>query len=257
MATAPIPFAKIVRAELATLRPSFRFTKTTGGSGPLVHFEVPTGAARVAQELVVQKGLYGANWMRVNIITGVIDSAGELQQILQEIAPRLDSKFASAEECAAALRAMLPEMDAMLAKDRKAIVAKLPKILAVLDQLPTLTAGWMKQEGAALDPAMFDKDTFAFDAFKVFERFLTKKKLWITEASQPIWWWWTDHYPKVKGGKVAAKTKAKVKAPAKAKAPAKTKAKAPAKTKTKTKAPAKAKAKTTKAKATTTKTKRR
>ncbi|MBP9088864.1 MAG: hypothetical protein KBG15_22260 [Kofleriaceae bacterium] len=153
MATAPIPFAKIVRAQLATLRPSFRFTKTTGGSGPLVHFEVPTGAARVAQELVVQKGLYGANWMRVNIITGVIDSAGELQQILQEIAPRLDSKFASAEECAAALRAMLPEFDTLLARDRKTIVAKQPKILGVLDQLATLTASWMKQEGAALDPA--------------------------------------------------------------------------------------------------------
>jgi len=77
--------------------------------------------------------LYGANWMRVNIITGVVDTAGELQQILQRIAPRIDSKFATSEECAAALRAMLPEVDTMLTKDRKTIVAKKAKILSVLD----------------------------------------------------------------------------------------------------------------------------
>jgi hypothetical protein len=199
-----IPFAKIVRAELAVVRPAYKFTATTGGSGPLVHFNVPTGVARVTQTLVVQKGLYGANWLRVNVITSFVDRSGDALQLLQRTAPKLDAEFANDAECRTAIAGALPQVDAHLARDRKAVAKLVGKLASLLDGLPKHAAAWMTAEGHALDPALFDDDDFALAAFKRFVAWLKKQKLWVAQAESPVWWWWTDHTPKPRG-KVGAK----------------------------------------------------
>lgn len=218
----PIRFAKLVRAELAASRPTYLFTETTGGSGPLVHFAVPTGIARVTQQLVVQKGLYGANWLRVNILTAFVDRGGEDLALIQRTAPKLDIPFTTEDECSAALRAVMPEVDDHLRKDRRTVAALVPPLTVLLDGLPEHAAAWMEEEGTTLAPALFDDDDFAEAACKHFFSWLERKKLWIEEAEQPVWWWWTDHHPKPK-------------APTKPKAARVRQAKRPAKPKTKSK----------------------
>jgi len=201
-----IPFSKIVRAELAVARPKYKFTETTGGSGPLVHFNVPTGVARVAQTLVVQEGLFGANWLRVNVITAFVDRSGDALQLLQRNAPKLDAEFANDAECRAALAGALPQVDAHLARDRKAVAKLVSKLASLFDGLPKHAAAWMTAEGHALDAVLFDDEDFALAAFKRFVVWLKKQKLWVAQAESAVWWWWTDHTPKPRA-KAASKAK--------------------------------------------------
>ena len=126
-------FTAAVRAAMKQGLPAYRFDHTYKGSGPIVSFTSPVTQKRIAQTVLIQKGLHGATWLRANFAATFVDR-GKREHALED-ASLPDINYKTADELVARLATMVPALDQAVKRQAKRVAKNVPRLATLFDRI--------------------------------------------------------------------------------------------------------------------------
>jgi hypothetical protein len=180
-----VSFADAVRKAMSAHAPQYRFTDTSGGSGPLVRFERPhkTKAKNglLVEVVMFQKGLHGADWFRVNFFPSFEAPAaiGTTSHALWEGATLgKDVSWKTTDELTDALDVACAALEKKAQTFFVPFEKETPKLDVLLGSLVSLYVDWLETVGSKLPMDQFkDDDGGKLPAYESFRKWLDAKKL--------------------------------------------------------------------------------
>ncbi len=179
-----LSFADAARRAMRAHNPRHRFLETTGGSGPLVSFEsvaIKAKKGRLRELVMLQKGLHGADWFRVNLYPIFEGSAasGAMEHTLwagrtlgKNVSWKRDPELEASLDVACS--SLEPSSKMFFTRFEK----QLGKVDSLFGSLVTLYTQWLRAEGEAIPRGDFkDDDAGNLPAYESFRKSLLKKKL--------------------------------------------------------------------------------
>jgi hypothetical protein len=190
-------FTAAVRAAMKQGLPGYRFDHTHKGSGPIVSFTPPVTQKRIAQTVFIQKGLYGATWLRANFAATFVDRGKREHELDHAALPDID--YETGDDLVARLTTLIPALDKAVKRQAARVAKDVPRLAGLFDRIEGHAARWMREAGNALPAGDFhDESDFAERAYDRFLAWLGRENLRVRSADLAVWHWWTDHHPRPK-----------------------------------------------------------
>ncbi len=195
-------FAALVRKHMAAALPGWPHLETGGGSGPLISFQRPTPEQPRLRELVVfQKGLHGADWLRVNLFPvflgeGVAGATLEHTLWEGEHVGR-DAAWTTAEECDAIVQRACAGLEQACATFFAPYEQAYPRFEALLGPLVQHYLDWLAASGSRLPPQDFvAREEGPLPAFDAWRSTLGERLEGLPgELETPLWRFWHGGRP--------------------------------------------------------------